>query len=173
MFPRETTLSTWVCPDDLETVLQTRYALNFMPGAEIHMSPVTNVLEKLKLLSHSLGDFALGTESLVDNKVKYVQMLSFLQTICEKGLEVWSFYKRCQSHFSTANDDIKVEIFSNTDWETLFLISPLSGQSDVSWLLVVPDLLMAMEIVKQDWEDRKSTRLNSSHSGESRMPSSA
>ena len=25
----------------------------------------------------------------------------------------------------------------------------------------------------RDWEDRKSTRLNSSHSGESRMPSSA
>ena len=43
------------------------------------------------------------------------------------------------------------EIFSNTVRETLFLISPLSGQSDVSWLLVVPNLVTALEIVKRDW----------------------
>ena len=29
------------------------------------------------------------------------------------------------------------------------------------------------EIIKEELKDRKSTRLNSSHSGESRMPSSA
>ena len=32
---------------------------------------------------------------------------------------------------------------------------------------------LAAETLSQDWGDRKSTRLNSSHSGESRMPSSA
>ena len=110
---------------------------------------MTDVLQKLKPLSFSIGDFALGTESSVDNEVKYVQMLGFLQTICKKSTEVWPFYKRCQSHFSTANNDIKVEIFSNTVQETLFLISPLSGQSDVSWLLVVPNLVTALEIVKR------------------------
>ena len=54
MFPREITLSTWVCPDDLETILQTRYAFNFTLGAEIHLSPVTDILQKLKPLSLSL-----------------------------------------------------------------------------------------------------------------------
>ena len=43
-----------------------------------------------------------------------------------------------------------MEIFNHTAWETLYLISPLSGQSDVSWLLVVPNLLTALEIVKRD-----------------------
>ena len=37
-----------------------------------------------------------------------------------------------------------------------------------------PDELLNFMISYRDWEtDRKSTRLNSSHSGESRMPSSA
>ena len=36
------------------------------------------------------------------------------------------------------------------------------------------DLFNHMAMIYRDWEtDRKSTRLNSSHSGESRMPSSA
>ena len=33
--------------------------------------------------------------------------------------------------------------------------------------------LLDLPIVPEKWQDRKSTRLNSSHSGESRMPSSA
>ena len=34
--------------------------------------------------------------------------------------------------------------------------------------------IQIVELLYRDWEtDRKSTRLNSSHSGESRMPSSA
>ena len=36
-----------------------------------------------------------------------------------------------------------------------------------------PSLPEALSKVSQDTKDRKSTRLNSSHSGESRMPSSA
>ena len=36
------------------------------------------------------------------------------------------------------------------------------------------EIEIVMDVVYRDWEtDRKSTRLNSSHSGESRMPSSA
>ena len=45
------------------------------------------------------------------------------------------------------------------------------GHSDNAKVLGIIDII---ECVYRDWEtDRKSTRLNSSHSGESRMPSSA
>ena len=37
----------------------------------------------------------------------------------------------------------------------------------------VDDIMKQFGISDQDLEDRKSTRLNSSHSGQSRMPSSA
>ena len=48
------------------------------------------------------------------------------------------------------------------------LLSILTGQADFYWLLPVGVVLY------RDWEtDRKSTRLNSSHSAKSRMPSSA
>ena len=43
--------------------------------------------------------------------------------------------------------------------------------SDVAVLIYVFDI--ESREVERDFEDRKSTRLNSSHSGESRMPSSA
>ena len=151
MFPGEITLTKWVCPDDFETVLRTRYAFDFTPGQETHLPPVTGVLEKLKTLSFSLGGFAIGTESSVDHEAKYVQMLGFLQSICRKSPDALPFYKTCQSPFSTANADIKVDVFLNTDRGKLYLILPLSGQSDVSWLLVVPSLMTAVEIVKRDW----------------------
>ena len=35
------------------------------------------------------------------------------------------------------------------------------------------EMMEELHAVSKEWEDRKSTRLNSSHSGESRMPSSA
>ena len=39
--------------------------------------------------------------------------------------------------------------------------------------LCVPDIKSIRELILKEAQDRKSTRLNSSHSGESRMPSSA
>ena len=55
----------------------------------------------------------------------------------------------------------------------LFLIRSLFIQSGVATLEI---MIVSISLVwmYRDWEtDRKSTRLNSSHSGESRMPSSA
>ena len=50
-------------------------------------------------------------------------------------------------------------------------LNEVSQLTDFDYALVVKGNGMAIVTGKQ--EDRKSTRLNSSHSGESRMPSSA
>ena len=47
------------------------------------------------------------------------------------------------------------------------VLSPYVGSSNLIWTTIIGVMLISMSI------DRKSTRLNSSHSGESRMPSSA
>ena len=46
-------------------------------------------------------------------------------------------------------------------------------RNEIMFLLSFKAGLRAKEISQLTWSDRKSTRLNSSHSGESRMPSSA
>ena len=54
------------------------------------------------------------------------------------------------------------------------LEGPLTNKTISPVLLDVVKLLNHISTNYRDWEtDRKSTRLNSSHSGESRMPSSA
>ena len=72
------------------------------------------------------------------------------------------------------------EVYDNKFWslgertkeaERLCKEKIFHGQKEV---LMTNDGTHALDLCYRDWEtDRKSTRLNSSHSGESRMPSSA
>ena len=59
----------------------------------------------------------------------------------------------------------------------IYKVPPLAWSQLVSWpilILWIFQPLISIGIVYRDWEtDRKSTRLNSSHSAKSRMPSSA
>src|SRR6056297_1924464 len=55
----------------------------------------------------------------------------------------------------------------------LILRSACEGAGDDEIAADIAQMRAAAEAVKGDADDRKSTRLNSSHSGESRMPSSA
>ena len=64
------------------------------------------------------------------------------------------------------------------DVQTGLLIERLKGHKDsVYSVAFTPDgkglVSGSLDKTLKQWEDRKSTRLNSSHSGESRMPSSA
>ena len=55
------------------------------------------------------------------------------------------------------------------DMVTPYILEKLGQKVEFSWMRGI-----AMEVQYRDWEtDRKSTRLNSSHSAKSRMPSSA
>ena len=68
-----------------------------------------------------------------------------------------------------AHDGAMTDVTRLTRAEPLTIIS-----QDCGTLEVLPELLNTLTNVYRDWEtDRKSTRLNSSHSAKSRMPSSA
>ena len=62
----------------------------------------------------------------------------------------------------------------NIDFATLF--QGIGTMMASGWVLAsarVFLVLLGLLLIYLGWKDRKSTRLNSSHSGESRMPSSA
>ena len=71
-----------------------------------------------------------------------------------------------------------LEVIDRLDYRPNAVARGLASKKTTTVGVVIPNIANAyfapLAIVYRDWEtDRKSTRLNSSHSGESRMPASA
>ena len=88
-----------------------------------------------------------------------------------------------QVSFSFANQSPRPFLTSTTDYgrylelktpaDALQILAQSKHQQSTDGSCIVGDSMPRLGIEKHAIEDRKSTRLNSSHSGESRMPSSA
>ena len=103
----------------------------------------------IKTLEENLGKNIQDIDIGKDFMIKTPKALA-----TKANIDTWDLIK-LQS-FCTAKETIIRVKWQPTEWEKIFAIYP----SD-------------KELISRIYKDRKSTRLNSSHSGESRMPSSA
>ena len=102
------------------------------------------------------------------------RLLSFFSAIGNSALDFKSYMASKASYFVDMMKDFAKGLLE------LFLLKKCADALKKFWepiihcLIVTLIYLIGKATAYRDWEtDRKSTRLNSSHSGESRMPSSA
>ena len=90
------------------------------------------------------------------------------QTLAQKGLDTLEFKARAR-HVSAALEATLPEDFDQAAALLEATLAPPGAQNDPRWAQVGSGALAGWAV----WPDRKSTRLNSSHVSQSRMPSSA
>lgn len=155
MYPGGIELKRRQIPDDLETILSVRYAYAFDPDKPMVASENENVFQELTKISGFLGGFPLvADENQVQGSPYYRQMLLFLRSLMKSYAENEpKSYEQFQTPFQSSNGRIKVEIFyaSKDEDRYLYSIIPVENSSDVTWTLVVTNLLTALEIVRRDW----------------------
>ena len=115
-------------------------------------------------------DYEYGSANLIAKGIKAKYILNSIQPFLDKG------YKRVRGVivYPTAND--RAVLAQGILNPTLYNLSDrIAHVPDVISSWYFRPLKMGLSSTHyRDWEtDRKSTRLNSSHSGEARMPSSA
>ena len=69
--------------------------------------------------------------------------------------------------------DAGLQFVERHQWIPTFGINYAVGVDGIALVLILMSVILAPIVVLAGWKDRKSTRLNSSHTDISRMPSSA
>ena len=113
---------------------------------------------------------------IYDETSRIEQMIRLQENIDTRGNQIKQMLNRAMGkHIFSTEAGLKDEDIEELNWEDMDQAIVVKGKVTETHNMATADQPSAQIISDyRDWEtDRKSTRLNSSHSGESRMPSSA
>ena len=160
----------------------TRYMMSAIP--RIGIINYDLIWRRKELLSLAVDTLMLDESSLIQNesskRSKAIMHMNYKNLILLSGTPIDGKYENIYSQCRMLGWDISKDTFwhSYVNWELVKKDNYYTGKKiiykKVTGYKHIDNLIKNLQGHYRDWEtDRKSTRLNSSHSAKSRMPSSA